>query len=76
MPIHIPTLPAALMAILGVLATLITAVAPSLPSPWHEVAVAVLAVLTFLGVGAAHAAVRAAVREAHDAGVAAGRGGK
>jgi len=46
----IPKLPAALVAVLGTLATILAAVQDSLPSPWAEVATAVLAVIAFAGV--------------------------
>ncbi len=68
MSISVPKLPAALVAVLGFVATVLTAAAPSLSSPWREIAVAVLAVLAVLGVGVTHAAVRAAVKAAHAAG--------
>jgi membrane protein implicated in regulation of membrane protease activity len=54
----IPKLPAALVAVLGTLATILAAVQDSLPSPWAEVATAVLAILTVLGVPATVRAVR------------------
>jgi hypothetical protein len=46
----VPKLPAALVAVLGTLATILAAVQDSLPSPWAEVATAVLAILTAVGV--------------------------
>jgi Na+/H+-translocating membrane pyrophosphatase len=70
----IPKLPAVVAGGLGVLATLLGILEPSLTTPWHEIVAAVLAVLTALGITAAHMAVRSAVRAAHAAGVTLGRG--
>ena len=61
---QLPALPAALVGVLGALATVLGALAPVLSSPWHEVVVAFLALLTTAGVGATQrsiAAHRAAV---------------
>lgn len=56
---QIPKLPAALVAALGTLATILTLVQDVLPSPWSDVAAAVLAILSAVGVRATIAAVRA-----------------
>jgi uncharacterized membrane protein (DUF4010 family) len=71
----VPKLPAALVAVLGTLATILAAVQDSLPSPWAEVATAVLAVLTVLGVPVTMRSVRRhGEASAHAALTAYGRG--
>ena len=55
----LPTLPAAVVAVLGALATVLGALAPVLSSPWHEVVVAFLVLLTSVGVGATQRSIAA-----------------
>lgn len=54
-----PKLPAALVAALTFVGIVLDAAGASLPSPWHEISLGVLAVLGILGVPVAHRAVTA-----------------
>ena len=56
---QIPALPGWLTGLLAAVAFVLGTVAPTLNSPWQEVVVAVLAVLSWLGIRTSNSAVRA-----------------